>query len=198
MHCHRNADADQMTCDTISTRGLIEPIFANTVFISLIATILFAYLGSSNVLAPFDVQAQRLVSVLAWIWPVLPIQYELVRQALGVGQSVSYAFMCVALWVWPIGCGVAFLRWHVKSQKKVLPISQKEIGQFFIALPFGFFFFVFDLTTVDSPLFGFQVDRPFLLYMRQWFVFGATAIVLGSLLYVLGRIALERFWRPQS
>jgi hypothetical protein len=70
----------------ISTRELIEPIFAKTVFISLIATFLFAYLGSSNILAPFDAQAQRLVSVLAWIWPVLPTQYGLVRQVQGVGQ----------------------------------------------------------------------------------------------------------------
>jgi hypothetical protein len=185
-------DADQMTRGTISTRDLIEPIFAKTVFISLIATFLFAYLGSSNVLAPFDAQAQRLVNVIAWIWPVLPIQYELVRQVQGVGESASYAFMCAALWAWPISCAIAFLRGYVKSQKEILPISRKEIGQFFVALPFGIFFLVFDVTEVASPLFGFQVDRPILLYLRQWFVFGATAIVLGSLLYVLGRILLER------
>jgi hypothetical protein len=125
----------------------------------------------------------------------LPIQYELVRQVQGVGQSASYAFMCAALWAWPIGCAVAFLRGHVKSQKKVLSISPKETGQFFVALPFGVIFFVYDVTKVDSPLFGFPVDHPILLYLRQWFIFGATAIVLGILLYVLGRILPERIWR---
>jgi hypothetical protein len=183
------------TGGVISTRELIEPIFMKTVLISLIATLLFAYLGSSNILAPFDAQAQRLVSLLSWIWPTLPIQYKLVRQVQGVGQSASNAFMCAALWAWPIGCAVAFLRGHAKSQKKVLSISPKETGQFFVALPIGFIFLVYDVTEVDSPLFGFPVNYPILIYLRQWFVFGATAIVLGSLLYVIGRILLERIWR---
>ena len=184
------------TGGVMSTRDLIEPIFMRTVFISLIAALLFVYLGSSNALAPFDAQAQRLVSLLAWIWPALPVQYELVRQVQGVGQSASYAFMCVALWAWPIGCAVAFLRGYAKSRKKVLSISPKEIGQFFVALPFGVVFLVYDITEVDSPLFGFPVNYPIFLYLRQWFVFGTTAIVLGSLLYAFGRILLERIWRP--
>lgn len=182
------------TGGVISTRELIEPIFMRTVLISLISTLLFVYLGSSNALAPFDLQAKRLVSLLAWIWPILPIQYELVRQVQGVGQSTSYAFMCAALWAWPIGCAVAFLRGHANSQKKVLSISPKEIGQFLVALPFGLIFLVYDVTEVDSALFGFPVHYPILLYLRQWFVFGATAVVLGSLLYVLGRMLLERIW----
>jgi hypothetical protein len=184
-----------LTLGAISTRELIEPIFTKSLVISLIAALLFAYLGSSNILAAFDAQAQRLVGVLAWIWPTLPRQYELVRQVQGVGQSASYAFMCAALWAWPIGCGVAFLQGYVKSQKKVLSISTKEIGQFFVALPIGFIFLVYDVTEVDSPLFGFPVNHPTFLYLRQWFVFGATAVVLGSLLHVLGRILLERIWR---
>jgi hypothetical protein len=179
----------------ISTRELIDPIFAKTFFISLIAALLFAYLGSANVLAPFDAQARWLVSVLAWIWPVLPIQYELVRQVQGVGQSVSYAFMCAALWVWPLICAGAYLREHVKRQKEILPISPKEKLQFFVVFPFGFFSLVYDITRVASPLFGFPVNHSILLYLRQWFVFGGTAIVLGILLYVLGRILLERIWR---
>jgi hypothetical protein len=132
-------DTDHMKNGAISTRELIEPIFTKAAFISLIAALLFAYLGSSNILAPFDAQAQRLVSVLAWIWPVLPIQYELVRQVQGVGQSVSYAFLCTALWAWPLLYAAACLRKHVRCQKEILPISRKEKVQFFIVFPWGFF-----------------------------------------------------------
>jgi hypothetical protein len=188
-------DSDRPGENAISTRELIEPIFTKAAFIWLIAVPLFAYLGSSNVLAPFDTQAQRLVGVLAWIWPTLPRQYELVRQVQGIGQSASYAFMCAALWVWPIACAVAFLREHVRSQKKVLSISLKETAQFFVALPIGLIPFVYDVTEVDSPLFGFPVNYPIFLYLRQWFVFAATAIVLGSLLYMLSRILLKRYLR---
>jgi len=172
----RLKDADQVT-HTISTRNLIEPIFMKTIYIEVIAPFLFAYLGSSNVLVSFDGWSQRLVSVLAWIWPVLPAQYELVREVGGPGHAVSYGFMCAALWARPVICAVAYLREHVKCQKEILPISPKEIGQF------------------ASPLFGFQASHPTLLYLRQWFVFGLTALVLGIVLYVLGRIILERTWR---
>jgi hypothetical protein len=132
-----------------------------TVLISLISTLLFVYHGSSNALAPFDLQAQRLVSLLAWIWPILPIQYELVRQVQGVGQSTSYAFMCAALWAWPIGCAVAFLRGHANSQKKVLSISPKEIGQFLVALPFGLIFLAYDVTEVDAAPGGSNYDATY-------------------------------------
>ena len=190
-----NANADHATLRAISTRELIEPILTKAAFISLIAALLFAYLGSSNTLAPFDDQAQRLVGVLAWIWPVLPIQYELVRQVQGIGQSASYAFMCAAFWAWPLICAGASLGKHMKFQKEILPISRKEKVQFFIVFPWGIFFLVYDVTRVDSPLFGFPVNSRILLYLRQWFVFNVTAIVLGILLYVLGRILLERISR---
>jgi hypothetical protein len=185
---------DGLTGDTISTRDLIEPIFTKAAFISLIAALLFSYLGSSNILVSFDAQSKWLVSVLAWIWPVLPIQYELVRQVQGVGQSVSYAFLCTALWAWPLLYAGACLRKHVRCQKEILPISRKEKVQFFIVFPWGFFFLVYDVTSLAGP-FGFPVNHSILLYLRQWFVFGVTAIVLGILLYVLGRILLERIWR---
>ena len=38
-----------------------------------------------------------------------------------------------------------------------------------------------------------KYNYPILLYLRQWFVFGATAIVLGSLLYVLDVSSLNGF-----
>jgi hypothetical protein len=187
-----NTALGHVTPDAISTRELIEPIFTKALFISLIAALLFAYLGSSNTLAPFDAQAQRLVSALAWIWPTLPIQYELVRQVQGIGQSASYAFMSAVFWAWPLICAGVCLRKHMKRQKEILPVSRKEKVQFLIVFPCGFFFLVYDVTRVDSPLFGFPVHSPIFLYLRQWFVFNVTAIVLGILLYVLGRIVLER------
>jgi hypothetical protein len=191
-------DTGHLMLGVVSTRQLIEPIFMKTFFISFIAALLFACLGSSNILAPFDVQAQRLVRVLAWIWPVLPIQYELVRQVQGVGQSASYAFMCAALWAWPLICAIAYFRGHIRCQKKILPISAKEIGQFIVVFPFAVLVLVFDTTRVASPLFGFQVNHPTVLYLRQWFLFALTAVVLGILLYVLGRIILERIWRQAA
>jgi hypothetical protein len=183
------------TGGVISTRELIEPIFLKTVYIGVIAPFLFAYLGSSDVLISFDAQSQWLVGVLARIWPVLPVQYELVREVRGVGQSVSYAFMCAALWAWPVICAIAYLREHIRCQKKILPISAKEIGQFIVVFPFAVLVLVFDTTRVASPLFGFQVNHPTALYLRQWFLFALTALVLGILLYVFGRIILERIWR---
>ena len=109
-------DADQVTRGTIPTGVMIGSIFTKTVYIGVISPFLFAYLGSSNVLVSFDTQSRWLVGVLAWIWPVLPAQFELVREVRGIGQAVSYAFMCAALWAWPVICAVAYLREHVKSQ----------------------------------------------------------------------------------
>ena len=43
-------------------------------------------------------------------------------------------------------------------------------------------------------MFGFHADKPALLYLRQWFVFALVALVLGIVLYVLGRTILERIW----
>jgi hypothetical protein len=191
-------DTDNVARGAISTRELIEPIFTKALFISLAAALLFAYLGSSNTLAPFDAQAQRLVGVLAWIWPVLPIQYELVRQVQGIGQSASYASMSAAFWAWPLICAGVCLRQQMNRQKEILPVSRKEKLQFLIVFPCGIFFLVYDVTRVDSARFGFPVNSPILLYLRQWFVFNLTAIVLGILLYMLGRILLERIWRRSA
>jgi hypothetical protein len=187
-----NTALSHATPGAISTRELIEPIFTKALFISLIAALVFAYLGSSNTLVPFDAQARRLVSALAWIWPALPIQYELVRQVQGIGQSASYAFMSAAFWAWPLICAGVCLRKQMECQKEILPVSRKEKVQFLIIFPCGFFFLVYDVTKVDSPLFGFPINSAILLYLRQWFVFNLTAIVLGILLYMLGRTVLER------
>ena len=188
-------EADNAATGTISTRDLIEPIFMKTVYVGVIAPFLFAYLGSSNVFAPFNEQSQWLVSRLARIWPVLPAQYELVLEIRGPGHAASYGFMCAALWAWPVICAVAYLSKHAKRRKEVLPISPKEIGQFIVVFPFAVLVLVFDLTRIASPLFGFHAGQPALFYLRQWFVFGLPALVSGILLYMLGRIILERIWR---
>jgi hypothetical protein len=130
-------DAEQVTTDTISTRNLIEPIFMKTIYIGVITPLLFAYLGSYDVLAPLSGLSQRLVNVLSWIWPILPGQYEVVLKVSGPGHAASYGFMCVALWLWPVTCAVAYLWRHAKQRKKILPISPKEIGQFMVAFPFA-------------------------------------------------------------
>jgi hypothetical protein len=149
---------------------------------------LFAYIGSSNVLAPYIKQSQWLVSSMAVIWPSLLAQYELVLEVRGPGHAASYGSMCAALWAWPVICAVAFLREHARRSKEILPISPKEIGQFIVAFP------ILGQTTIKG-LFGFYADQRGFFYFRQWFVFGGTALVLGILLYVLGRIILERTWR---
>jgi hypothetical protein len=188
-------DADQVTPSAISTRNLIEPIFMKTFYIGVIAPLAFAYLGSSNVLAPFYGQSQWLVSVLARIWPVLPAQYELVWEVRGPGHAASYGFMCAALWAWPVFCAVVYLWEHAKRRKEILPISPKEIGQFMVAFPFAVLVLVFDSTGIASPVFGFHADKPVLFYLRQWFLFALVALVLGILLYALGRTILDRIWR---
>lgn len=162
-----------------------------TFYVGVIAPFLFAYLGSSNVLAPFVGQAQWLVSRLAPIWPTLPTQYERVLEVRGPGHAASYGFFCAALWVWPAICAVAFLREHVRGRQQVLPISPKEIGQFIIALTFAILILVFDQTKIASPLTGFQPDHLGFFYLRQWFLFGLVALVLAILIYVAGRNILS-------
>jgi hypothetical protein len=171
---------------------LIEPIFMRTFYVGVIAPLLFAYLGSSNVLAPFNEQSRWLVSRLAPIWPALSAQYELVLQVRGAGQASSYGFMCAVLWAWPIICSIGFLREHIRRGKNVLPISSKEIGQFIVALPFAFLLLGLDQTRITNPLFGFHADQHGLFYLRQWFLFSLTALVLAIVLYVVGRTVLDR------
>src|SRR5579864_5920838 len=185
-------DTDRVTRDPIPAGALIGSIFTKTVYVGAITPFLFAYLGSSSALVSFDAQSQWLVSRLAWIWPVLPIQYELVREVRGVGQSVSYGLMSAALWTWPVICAVAYLRGYVRRQGAVLPLSPQEILGTAVMFPIAVLELIFDPTRVSSPLFGFPVNNTILLYLRQWFLFAAIAFVLGNLFYVLGRIILER------
>jgi hypothetical protein len=186
--------SDDVTRGTISTGDLIGKIFTKTFFVGVIAPLLFAYLGSASVLVSLDAQSQWLVSKLAWVWPVLPTEYEVVRQVQGAGQSVSFGFMCAGLWAWPVICSVAYLRAHVKRKERIRPISPKEIGALIMVFPVAVLVLVFDVTRVASPLFGFLVHHATLLYLRQWFVFAPTAFVLGFLLYSLGRVILEQTW----
>jgi hypothetical protein len=188
----RLSEADQALPSTISTRDLIDPIFMRTVYAGVIPALLFAYLGSSNVLAPFNEQSQWLVSGMAPIWPALPAQYELVREVRGTGHAASYGFMCAALWAWPIICAVAFLCAHAKRGKEILPFSRKEIGQFIFVAPLAFLIMVFDQTEALSPLLRFFPDRLNFFYLRQWFFFSLPALVLAIVLYVVGRIVLGR------
>jgi hypothetical protein len=178
----------------ISTRNLLEPIFMRTFYVGVLAPFLFACLGSSNALAQFNEQSQWLVHGMAPIWPALPAQYELVLEVRGQGHAVSYGLMCAALWTWPIICAVAFLRAHTKRRKEILPVSPKEIGQFIVAFPFAFLLMVLGQTTTAGP-FGFYADEHGFFYFRQWFVFSVTALVLGILLYVVGRMILDLTWR---
>ena len=191
----RRDEAGQAPPGTISTRDLIEPIFMRTFYVGVFAPLLFAYLGSSNVLAPFGEQSRWLVSRLSPIWPALSAQYELVLEVRGPGHASSYGLMCAALWTWPVICSIAFFRGHVKCRKEILPISPKEIGQFIVAFPFVFLLLALDQTRITSPLFGFHADQYDLFYLRQWFLFSLTALVLAVVLYVVGRIILKRTWR---
>jgi len=191
-------DTGRVTPGTISTRNLIEPIFMRTFYASLIVPLLFAYVGSSNILAPFHEQSQWLVSRMAQIWPSLPAQYELVREVRGIGHAASYGFMCAALWAWPIICAVAFLLAQAKRGKEILPISSKEIGQFILAFPFAFLLMVLDQTDVPNALFRFYPDRLNFFYLRQWFVFSLTALVLAIVLCVAGRMVLDRTRRQAA
>jgi hypothetical protein len=174
----------------ISTRDLIEPIFMRTVYVGVIAPLLFAYLGSLGALAPYNEESQWLVSKLAPIWPVLPSQYELVLKIRGVGHATSYGFMCATLCVWPLICAAAFLWGHARRGKEILPISPKEIGQFIVAFPFGVLVLVFDRTKVTG-MYGFNTGQ-WSLYLEQWFVFAITSLIVAILLYMTGRIILDR------
>jgi hypothetical protein len=182
---------DQITPGMISTRDLLEPIFMRTVYAGVIAPLLFAYFGSSNVLAPYIEQSQWLVSRMAPIWPVLPAQYELVLETRGPGHAASYGFMCAALWAWPVICAAAFLWAHGKRRKEILPISPKEIGQFIVVFPFAVLVLVFDRVKIAEGLYGFHADQWY-FYLLQWLMFGLVAIVLAIFIYAIGGIILDR------
>jgi len=153
-------------------------MFMRTFYLGMLVPFLFSYLGSSNILVPFNGQAQWVVSALSPIWPVLSAEFELVRGVRGLGQATSFGSMSGILWVWPIIFAAASLREYAKRPKGISSVSTKEVLQFFVAFPFGVFFLIFDTTRITSPVFGFHADKHGLFYFRQWFLFSATAVVL--------------------
>lgn len=190
------SEADQAAPGTISTRDLLEPIFMRTFYVGSIAPFLFAFLGSLNVLAPYVEQARWLVASMAPIWPALPPQYQLVLETRGPGHAASYAFMCAALWTWPVIVAAVALREHARRRKQILPISRKEIGQFVVVLLFAFYFLVADTTTSGNhPLIRFRADQWGFFYLRSWFLFSITALLLAILVYAIGRVVLDRTLR---
>jgi len=185
--------------DTVSTRQLIEPIFTKTIYVAFVVSVLFVLLGASGILARFAEQTRWLIAGLAPVWPALPPQYEIVFRIRGPGHAVSFAFMSVALWMWPVVAAAAFLRAHAKRRESVLPISRKEKGQFLILLPIAVFFLLADTTPSDTfPLARFRADQWGFFYFRSVFLFTVTAAVLAILIYVIGRIVLERHWNRST
>jgi hypothetical protein len=182
--------------DTIPTGRFLGPIFTRTFYVALVMPLLFALLGASGVLAPFAEQASWLIARMAPIWPSLPPQYELVLRIRGPGHAASFGFMCAALWVWAFAAAGAFLRAHARRRESVLPISRKEKGVFFLLLPFAFFFLLTDTTLSSNfPLTRFRADQWGFFYLRSFLFFFMTALVLAVLIYVIGRIIMERHWR---
>jgi hypothetical protein len=187
-------EADQETRGLFATKDLLGPTCMKTLYLGVFVPLLFAYLGSSNVLAPYVEQSQWLVSRMAPVWPALPPQYELVSKIRGAGHAASFGFMCAALWMWPVIILVDLVRKHARLKSKILPVSPAEVGGFIVVAPAGVFFLVLDTTITTSPA-RFYVDQWGFFYLRQWFLFFGTAFVLATLVYLLGRIILERTWR---
>jgi hypothetical protein len=187
-------EADQATRGTLALRDLIGPTCMMTLYVGVMVPLLFAYLGSSNLLAPYIEQSHWLVSKMAPIWPALPPQYELVLKVRGPGDAASFGFMCAALWMWPVIILVALVGKHVRRRAEILPVSPAEIGSFIVMTPAGFLLLVLDTTTTTSPLARFRVDQWDFFYLRQWFLFSATAVVVATLVYMVGRIILDRIW----
>jgi hypothetical protein len=184
-------ELDQVAPDAVSTRDIIEPFFMRTIYVGGLVPLLFRQLGTSGALAPYLEQSRWLVGKLGAIWPALPLQCDVVLNVLGAGHAASFGFMCVALWSWPVICAVGFLRKHLQQRHGVLPISPKEVGQFLVALPVSFLALVLDTTKNPNPLYGFHADEWGFFYLKQWLVFSVLALILGILLYVIGRWA----WR---
>jgi len=111
-----------------------------TLYVGVLVPLLFAYLGSSNVLAPHVEQSRWLVSRMATIWPALPPQYELVLKIRGPRHAASFGFMCAALWMWPVIILVMLVWKHLWRTAKILPVLPADIGKFIVVIPFGLFF----------------------------------------------------------
>ena len=181
---------------TNSGRIVIEPVFRKTFYVGLVTTLLFALLGSSNVLATYVEQAQWLITKMAPVWPALPPQYEMVLRIRGPGHAASFGFMCVALWTWPAVAAVAFLREHVRRRESISPISWEEKRAFILLFPFCFFLLWIDTTPPDTFVFGrLYPDQWGFFYLRSFLLFSGTALALAVLVYVIGRIILDRNWR---
>ena len=183
----------------ITTRELIEPIFTKTMYVAFVTAVLFVLLGASGILAQFAEQTRRLIAGLVPVWPALPPQYEMVLRIRGPGHAVSFVLMCIALWMWPVVAAVAFLLAHARRRGSVLPVSWKEKGQFLILLPIAVFFLLADTTPSDTfPLARFRADQLGFFYLRSVFLFTATACVLAILIYEVGRLVMERWWRSPA
>jgi hypothetical protein len=183
-------EVDQVAPDAISTRNFLEPLLMRTFYVGVIAPLLFRQLGSSDALVPYLGQSRWLVDKLAAIWPALPPQYDIVLHVLGAGHAASFGFLCGALWAWPIICGVVYLWKHAERCREILPVSPKEIGQLIVACPVLVILAV-DQTKTKNPLFAFQADQWGFFYLRQWFLFSGTAMILGILIYAIGRWPLN-------
>jgi hypothetical protein len=187
-------EADQATPGALAMKDVTGPVCVRTLYVGVLAPLLFAYLGSSNLLAPYIEQSHWLVARMAPIWPALPPQYELVLKVRGPGQAASFGFMCAALWMWPAIILVGLIWKHVQRSAVILPVSPSEIGSLIVIAPFGFLILVLDTTTTTFPLTRFRVDQWGFFYLRQWFFFFLTAVVLAVLMYLVGRIILDRIW----
>ena len=185
-------DELKATLGKVSTRGLIEPLIMRSFYVGVIGPLLFAYLGSTNALAPYLAQSDWLVTKLAVIWPALPPQYELVLKVRGPGHAASFGFMCAALWTWPAILSAMMLRKHAARGSEVLPFSTKEILQFMLLVPFVFFSLVIDDTKSRTPLNAFYPDNWDFFYLRQWLLFTIVALFSAILFYATGRRFLNK------
>jgi hypothetical protein len=190
-------ESSQAMQGRLAVKDLLGPTCMRTLCVGVLVPLLFAYLGSSNALAPYIEQSQWLVGRMAPVWPALPPQYDLVLRTRGAGQAASFGFMCAALWIWPVIILVDLARKHARLRSEILPVSPAEIGAFIVLIPAGIFFLVLDTTTTTGPA-RFYVDRLGFFYFRQWFLFFGTAVVLATFIYLLGRIVCSMAFEGAS
>jgi hypothetical protein len=188
----------QAAQNPLALKDLLGPTCLKTLYVGVLVPLLFAYLGSSNALTRYIEQAQWLVSKMSPVWPALPPQYELVLKIRGPGHAASFGFMCAVLWMWPIIILVALVRQHLRLKSEIPPVLPADIGKFIVVVPAGVFFLVLDTTTTNSPFARFYVDQWGFFYLRQWFFFFGTAFISAILVYLIGRIILDRTWRQSA
>jgi hypothetical protein len=123
--------------------------------------------------------SEELVAKLGVVWPLLPDQFEFIKQAKGAVEAANYAAFYLCLFASaPVFCAYVFLNYS-KNKSKIKASNVSDI----LILPLMFFaaYTVFALDTAEAhpnSIYKLFVDSIGLYYFRQYVAFSAFCITV--------------------